>query len=772
MTKIIMPLVALAASGFFTLASAQIAQTTVDAKQIVEASHGNAAMRSADRVLKFKPTAERKFAPASRAIQPRAMRKAAANASGAFFESFEGGTPASAWLPDGWTRTSEPASSDPTDHWFVYSQLPMIPAPVDGTQYMAIMYSSSYKDEWIITPEVEVPVGTKLEFYWWSQPLNIFKIDSQHVNYNTGEFISQEVAASLEVLVSENGGEWEKIFDVADQYMGMSYSDLRNVYYGDMKAETVQLDQYVGKNVKFAFRYVGTDGDSFVLDAVSIDIPTLQPFYAAAPYRQFFGLSLDGMLQAVTEAVEIYPVNVPIVWNNLTDAPYDAEYQWTYTNVGEDGKVQQFTTDDYDLEVTFRTNHESEVTLRNNILSMPSLTASAEGFHSGTFASPARYVQAGGRAEYQASPDVDYIRFGLLPFDLYSEGFGYHSEEELDFGRPRVPIFGYSADSDEWWRNYTFQGEAEPDEFAYVTGYMNWIIPNPDAPMVLYGASAAAIGKITDAANFRLEVRALNEDSEVIEEPIAVAYLSGKDAVTQVYSEVLGWDWISLNFHFDEPIVLDGNVSPYGYMVEVAGYHDGGVEYFAPCQSVKPNPYEYCLGFYRHHRKFAGVEDDNYSYVAYFSNENGELYTTFAISLDAAYPWLEAATQEVTIADEDVRLPISSFYDGSEYAVTAPEWLSVEVEGQYDKASVVFKVLTSADAPRHGKAIISAPGIEMSFDVTSTGPASISDIVAPDVNADLYNTQGILIKRNASAADLEALPAGLYIHGNKKVRVL
>ncbi|MDE6359240.1 MAG: hypothetical protein K2L29_06545, partial [Duncaniella sp.] len=42
---------------------------------------------------------------------------------------------------------------------------------------------------------------------------------------------------------------------------------------------------------------------------------------------------------------------------------------------------------------------------------------------------------------------------------------------------------------------------------------------------------------------------------------------------------------------------------------------------------------------------------------------------------------------------------------------------------------------------------------------------------ASAANNDVYNLQGILVKANASADDIKALPAGLYIIGGKKTIV-
>lgn len=51
--------------------------------------------------------------------------------------------------------------------------------------------------------------------------------------------------------------------------------------------------------------------------------------------------------------------------------------------------------------------------------------------------------------------------------------------------------------------------------------------------------------------------------------------------------------------------------------------------------------------------------------------------------------------------------------------------------------------------------------------------AAITDITndQPGGYQDVYSLQGICIKRNATEADIDALPEGLYIIGSKKVYV-
>lgn len=52
-----------------------------------------------------------------------------------------------------------------------------------------------------------------------------------------------------------------------------------------------------------------------------------------------------------------------------------------------------------------------------------------------------------------------------------------------------------------------------------------------------------------------------------------------------------------------------------------------------------------------------------------------------------------------------------------------------------------------------------------------TGSAGISSVVAENGSADVYNMQGVLVKRNATAEDLRSLHSGIYITRGKKLIV-
>ena len=699
--------------------------------------------------------------------------KVAGSPTALLFESFEEGKEQTDWLPEGWTRKNTYSSAEAVDHWVVVKQLPYCSAPIDGEQYMLQLFTSEYKDEWMITPEITIPDTDEyvVSYHWWMGCVAwLFVADKEHVDYDTKEYIKQEVAANLEVLVKEGDGEWAVIDDLASHYMGKSYGDLYYMYLDEMQREKVSLAQYAGKTVQIAFRYVGADGESIMVDAVGVDLSSAEPkerahaWYMPPVCRQFYGFSLDGNLQYMQNGIEFYPVYSPLTWWNMSDND-DATYSWFYTD--PETKEEAVCTNQDELTLTFAPDYTSAATLQNNLYPLPTIIAQAEGKLDGKFTGAASCLQAGGRAVTGSAEESTEVRFGVLPFEINNEGCYVYSKDPLDFGRNDIPVFGYSEDSDEWWNNYTFPSGPGEDEFAYVTGYMNYILPQ--SPMVVSGATASAVGAITNDASFRLEIRALDGDGIVLDPPIATSEISGADVIR--HPRGVETEFLSLNFTLPEPIVLCCSDDCAGYVVEVTGYHDPeNITYFAPLQSEKPNEYELCMGFYRHHRKFMGVEDDSYSYCAFFQNEYGDLYSTFAISLDATYPWLKAVADDVVeVGNAAVDVPLLSYYDAEQIAIDAPEWLNVEVIGTQSDIAARLSLAPSTPEGLEATVSLSTLGASDSFKVKTIGGAGVGTVGADSDNTNLYNTQGILIKRNATANDLRTLPAGLYLLGSKKI---
>ena len=60
-------------------------------------------------------------------------------------------------------------------------------------------------------------------------------------------------------------------------------------------------------------------------------------------------------------------------------------------------------------------------------------------------------------------------------------------------------------------------------------------------------------------------------------------------------------------------------------------------------------------------------------------------------------------------------------------------------------------------------------GTNLSAVCRVTGVSGVEEIIAPGTTADVYDTKGVLVARDADAATLRALPKGIYIVGGRKV---
>ena len=93
----------------------------------------------------------------------------------------------------------------------------------NGTYYEGINFSTNYKDEWLITPEVTLTDYPNLYYYAYVSPVFLFNLDN--VDWDTFEFTKKEVAANLEVLVkASDETEWTVVKDYYFVYKYYSLS--------------------------------------------------------------------------------------------------------------------------------------------------------------------------------------------------------------------------------------------------------------------------------------------------------------------------------------------------------------------------------------------------------------------------------------------------------------------------------------------------------------------------------------------------------------------
>ena len=654
------------------------------------------------------------------------------------------------WLPEGWTKDSKAeVESEYITDWFINSNASGMYPAFDGYYAAGINYDTAYKDEWLITPVVDVPAYPNLYYKAYVYP--IFLFDLSYVDWDTFEFTEKKVAANLQVLVRAEGDEeWTVVKDYYEDYKDYTLLELYDIYPLELSKEQIDLSAFVGKRIQIAFRYYGTDGNSMIIDAVSVSNPALEASYSWPLGTLFYGLNHD--FSALTLSMPVEPVNVPLTWYNTTE-DYTASFTWNYQNAASD----EVTSNDTDLTETYRPDYTDDFTSRNNCFAAPTLVATAEGAVPGEFTSY-DYFQCGGKAEWSLSGTI--TQFGMSVFDTNTEGLDIAVvDKDMESS---IPVFGYSPDVDQYWTDYTFQGDEGEGDGVKLTGILNYYFTQ-EAPIVISGAWVHAKGLIGDNAEFTLDIIPIDDNGEMTS-TIATAKVKGSDLIM---TEGGTKNYYVLPFTFEAPVVLS-QMDCFSYVVRLSGFNDPeNVEWFAPYQSVFDNADGYALGWIEKAITFNGETGSSISPIY---NYTGGLQT-FSIMLDAAYPWLDAENTEVEISGTaEAEIALGSYYDGSELTATLPdgsalpEWLSVTTEGRYGTAKAIFTA--AGNEPASCTVKIAAPGVTKVFHVSYDGFSGVSGIAADD-NAAVREAYDAMGRRVAIDTDAK----GLYLlrHTNGRV---
>ena len=136
-------------------------------------------------------------------------------------------------------------------------------------------------------------------------------------------------------------------------------------------------------------------------------------------------------------------------------------------------------------------------------------------------------------------------------------------------------------------------------------------------------------------------------------------------------------------------------------------------------------------------------------------------FQSFAITIDAAYPWLDVSSSKASISSTGkAEVALGSYYDGSQLTATQadgtalPEWLEATISGRYGDAKVEFTA--SGSNPESCTVAIFGPGVKQEIVVDYDGSASVGSIAVDNAEiVDVYNVSGQKLSGN--------LPAGLYI---------
>ena len=643
------------------------------------------------------------------------------------FEAFDG---TDGWQPEGWATQSlgDPIVSESPQSWFVTSALMYSPAPV-GNYYEAIFFNAAAKDEWLITPAVTLTETPVLYFKGYIDPIFLFNLNN--VDWDTFEFTSVEPAANVQILVKPTGAsEWTVVRDFFEQFKDYTLEELFNYGYDseNLTSYTIDLAEYASQEVQIAFRYVGTDGNSVMLDDIMLSNPQLEAKYTFPFNSQFFGLNTD--FSALSLSMPLLPVNEELVWYNYCEED-GVTSTWQYHDWATN---EILTTNDFDLTATYFPDYTSDFTCRNNCYDSPILTLSKPGAADGSYRR-FQYFQAGGRAEWSIQGTVE--TFGVMPFDYLTEGFDiFVADNDMEAG---IPIYGYSKDVDQFWTDYTFQGQEEEGEGVKLTSIMNCFVPSQN-PIVFSNAWVLAKGQIGADAVFTLDV-CFTDDEGALKEPMAAATCRGTDMIMM---EGGMQNFYAIPFTFDQPVVISAADTDL-YLVRLSGFNDpDNVTYFAPYQSVEDMGDGLGLGWLQKEISMGGDTRTSLSSTAYYTG-----LQSFAIGLDAFYPWLFAEADEVSTDSNGLaQIALGSYYDGSQLTATQPDgsplpaWLTASISGRYGDAKIEFTATgtEAADQP----VLISAAGVSATVIVHYDGNASITSAIADsnDAPAQLFNIAG------------------------------
>jgi len=671
------------------------------------------------------------------------------------FEKWDGSN--AEWTPDGWSVDMRQASKR-ADSWTPAKNQSDITTS-DGDKFYAINYSYDYLDEWLVSPSVDVVEGMSLSFLVFFDPLYLFDLSDGHVDWNTMEFIGeQEVSATLQVWVQPEGGEWTMLRDIADDYMGMSIMDLYNANSMAFEPRSYSLSDYNGKKVKFGFRYVGTDGNTIAVDAIGVGYSSVDGLAYISPFSTlYWGFDRTVAMGTVNQSIAQYPVYDPITWIN--DSYNDeATYSWTYS----DPVTGEFVTSDEadELSVTYVPNYSSDSKKRNNLFYPPTLNATAPMSSPGSYTAPYDYFQAGGKFECKFSNGL-MMEGSFFPFNYKLLDVTMITLNDDVLGAMALPVFGHDANTDDYWLKYSLDGDLsdrQDGDFNKLVGIANLLFPTT-APLVVNGVTLYGYGKgIADDAEFTATIWALNEEMSSDYSTftkVAEAKVLGAKIDKQYSDGDLGY--LCLPFDFDKPVVIKASNEHPAYFVEITGFNSDKVEYFCPLQSDGEDIM--CLGYIHSYVDLSshGVGDAYHSFkpmVYHDGNDYVDLMSSFAIGLDAEYPWLTTECKGIELSAAPQTVALGSYYDGSKLTVEAPEGIVASVAGRYDQCELtVWK--TDYTLETESDIVVKGPGVEVTIPIKVV--AGINSVNAADATVDaLYDLSG-------RAVDVNTAAQGVYV---------
>lgn len=651
------------------------------------------------------------------------------------FESWDGSD--ESWLPEGWTidHKDSPASNR---GWKMTQQLDIY--DIIDSKCMTYETFDDEVDEWLITPEFEVGPGMELH---WATMTSPYFYDISFSDAVVSQPEEYPIMNDIRVNISTDGGKtWELLYSHAEELIKETDGNFFAMFNYNVRPFEISLNKYAGNKVQIGFQIWGREGSTTFIDDVSVGLPPTGSAYSRPQSHLFFGLS--NFDANVPKSIMVGPVFSPVKYTNTTPGMTAKTFNWSH--VDSQGVTQ--TSTDRHLTVTYTTDYTNESTTRNNVYDFPVLQGRSDNTAPDSFTYDGWY-QAGGKAQYQIyysdTQEYELIDLGLTVIDPVTEGSATYADIAL-------PYFGYNQESDRYWSEKSFKDEVSDENWSHLEKIGDLFF-TPETPLVIEGVRMNAYGKVTRNAKFTADIYLVNAGFVIPDTPFVTATCTGNN-ITMIDRGGSN-DFLSLNFKFDEPIVISKDVSPY-FFVAIGGFRDAdNVEYFSPEMSNYDNPNELALGWLGHQLSYEGSLLP-FSWTDVYYNA-GNHFVSFYIMLDASFPWLVGDTDELEIeAGASAAVTLDSFYDASSLKVEGmPEWLTATAKGRYGNTQVTFTAIEAASGSANVK--ITAPGVSKEVKITSN-PSGISSIVSDnhDEAAEIYTITGHKVTP-------ENMTPGLYV---------
>lgn len=634
------------------------------------------------------------------------------------------------WIPEGWQEINAPDNTTDLDHnvnntWYVYYSggmgfLPMTP---DGEKEAFIHFSYNRddpndpdkviaavdQDEWLITPLISVEEYQDLYFAMAYDYSSCY--DSQYLDWSTMIYSQRVTVCNMEVLVQvEGSSEWESILNMEQDYAS-KMSDMevfdKGFSYENFKLE---LDKYVGKKIKIAFRYIRTGGDfcgnSVCLDAVKVATPATDALYQRPDGTFLVGTSRD--FYSASTPMIFGPAFAEVTWQNKS-SQYATDFEWQY-QATESGAVE--TTTERDLKVSYPFGL---------LLPVPTLQAKAVGSQTTSYkysgvdvdgnvidgnvlagGSPLFYFQNIGATQLGAG-EYD-INLGLAALTA-AEGSYY-------FGSGAYDIF--------YKTNYGLGTVVSAPYSKYVIGSV-WIpfyrlSADPDVVFTLTVYKKNEFGEWEKMATSTCKMADVKQEAVPGIDPYIMEFTDFKmEGMELALSE----------------LEIDSEI-----MVEVEGFDQEGVKEYCPLNQGENSLVKQTGSFVLQKETFG---ETVYKYRTNVSDLLVNYYCPFLINFVAFYSFIHADESVIYVNKEggskDVLIDVpyeAAAVEVDDYTVPFPEWLSVEVsDTDMPKVKLTATVapLPAGETERRFAFNVSVPLADpLKMEVVQTSESSVAGV--------------------------------------------